>query len=91
MLIVLGLMTIGIIAGFAVRNFGKIVRAVEPLINAAIFILLFLLGVSVGANKTIINNLDTLGTQAILLAFGAVFGSIVVAFFTYKFFFKPKE
>jgi len=91
MLIVLGLMSFGIIVGFVLRNKHQVVRAVDPMINMAIYVLLFLLGISVGINETIMDNLDTLGTQSLLLAFGAVGGSVVLAFFTYILFFKTKE
>jgi uncharacterized membrane protein YbjE (DUF340 family) len=83
-------MTIGIVLGFAIQNKSKIVKSIDPMINIAIYVLLFLLGISVGVNETIISNLDTLGAQALLLTFGGVMGSVVLAFFTYKFFFKTK-
>jgi len=53
--------------------------------------LLFLLGISVGTNETVIINLDTLGVQALLLTFGGVTGSVLLSFFTYNFFFKRKK
>ncbi|MCK4541304.1 MAG: LysO family transporter [Spirochaetales bacterium] len=84
-------MTIGIVLGFAIQNKSKIVKSIDPMINIAIYVLLFLLGISVGVNETIISNLDTLGAQALLLTFGGVMGSVVLAFFTYKFFFKTKK
>ncbi len=84
-------MTIGIILGFTIQNKSKVVKAIDPMINIAIYALLFLLGISVGTNETIINNLDTLGAQALLLTFGGVMGSVVLAFFTYKFFFETKK
>jgi uncharacterized membrane protein YbjE (DUF340 family) len=90
MITVLTLMTIGIVLGFAIQNKSKIVKSIGPIINIAIYVLLFLLGISVGVNETIISNLDTLGAQALLLTFGGVMGSVVLAFFTYKFFFKTK-
>ena len=91
MYIVLGLMALGIIIGLAIQNKEKLVRAVDPMINVSIYGLLFLLGISVGVNKTIINNLDTLGVQALILTLGAVLGSVVLALFTYKFFFKERN
>ena len=91
MYIVLGLMALGIIIGLAIQNKEKLVRAVDPMINVSIYGLLFLLRMSVGVNKTIINNLDTLGVQALILTLGAVLGSVVLALFTYKFFFKERN
>ncbi len=91
MFTVLTLMAIGIIIGFTIQDKAKIVKAIDPMINIAIYALLFLLGISVGTNEIIISNLDTLGAQALLLTLGGVMGSVVLAFFTYKFFFKTKK
>jgi len=91
MFTVLTLMTIGIIIGFTIQDKRKIVKAIDPMINMAIYALLFLLGISVGTNEIIISNLDILGAQALLLTLGGVMGSVVLAFFTYKFFFKTKK
>jgi len=91
MFTVLTLMTIGIIIGFTIQDKTKIVKAIDPMISMAIYALLFLLGISVGTNEIIISNLDTLGAQALLLTLGGVMGSVVLAFFTYKFFFKTKK
>lgn len=84
-------MTIGIILGFLLKNKVEIIKFVDPSINIAIYVLLFLLGVSVGINETIINNLGTLGVQALLLTFGGVMGSVVLAYFVHKVFFKTSE
>jgi len=84
-------MTIGIILGFLLQNKVKITKFIDPSINIAIYALLFLLGVSVGINETIINNLGTLGVQALLLTFGGVTGSVVLAYFVHKIFFKTSE
>ena len=88
MFTVLLLMGLGIAIGFAVQHNTSIVKRLDPVINVAIYALLFFLGVSVGTNETIIQNLGTLGLQAILLSIGAVAGSVLLAFFTYRFFFK---
>ncbi len=90
MFTVLTLMTIGIALGFAIQNKTKIVKSIDPIINIAIYALLLLLGISVGVNETIISNLETLGIQALLLTLGGVTGSVVLAIFTYKIFFKTK-
>ncbi|MCR4328122.1 MAG: lysine exporter LysO family protein [Patescibacteria group bacterium] len=91
MFTVLILMAVGIILGFLLQNKVKIIKFVDPSINVAIYALLFLLGVSVGINETVINNLATLGVQALLLTFGGVMGSVVFAYFVHKIFFKTNE
>ena len=53
--------------------------------------LLFLLGISVGANESIVNNLTTLGGQALLIASAGTLGSVLAAWGVYHFFFKERS
>ncbi|WP_298613859.1 LysO family transporter [uncultured Odoribacter sp.] len=86
MLIVIGLMVSGIILGYLFRE--RNLKFVQKLITWAIFILLFLLGISVGVNDQIMDHLDTIGMDALLITFGAVTGSILCAWGIYKFYFS---
>ncbi|HAD81379.1 MAG: hypothetical protein A2509_05825 [Candidatus Edwardsbacteria bacterium RIFOXYD12_FULL_50_11] len=91
MFTVLIIMTAGIILGYLIRRKTRIIRYIGSAINLAIYLLLFLLGISVGANETIIRNLGTLGLTAIALTAGAVAGSVGLSYFTYQIFFVAKE
>ena len=91
MLTVIIIMTSGILAGYLLRNYNWITKPVGIIITLAIFLLLFLLGISVGTNDTIISNLDKIGINALLLTIGAITGSVIVSYFTYVFFFKNNE
>ncbi|RUT79696.1 LysO family transporter [Ancylomarina longa] len=91
MITVLALMTIGILLGFFINQRPKIIKAVDKMTNWAIYLLLFLLGIGVGLNKKIINNLPTIGVQAVILTIGALIGSLILAYITYNLFFKPKQ
>ena len=84
-------MTAGIVLGFLLKNKVRITKVLDSSISIAIYALLFLLGVSVGTNETIINNLHTLGVQALFLAAGGVIGSVVLAYFVHKAFFRTNE
>jgi len=90
MFIILAIMTIGITVGFIFQNKIKFIKVADKSISITIYILLFLLGLSVGSNNLIINNLGTMGLQALVLAVGAVIGSVVLMYFVNKFFFKIK-
>ena len=81
-------MIVGASIGYLLRNKLRIIRFVDPSINIAIYLLLFLLGVSIGTNKLILNNLGTLGIHAFLLTVGGIAGSIALSYLLYKFFFK---
>lgn len=89
MLIVIGLMVVGIVLGYLLRN--RELKFVSPLITVAIWALLFLLGLSVGGDPKIMDNLATIGTDALVLTFGAVLGSVVFAWFVYRFLFQVKN
>lgn len=72
----------GVLTGFLLRN--RSLGFIQPLITLLIWALLFLLGVEVGSNPRIINGLDTLGLEAIVMtAFGGM-GSIILAWWLYK-------
>ena len=88
MIIVLLLMLAGILAGFALRQKSIVLKINEKLTSAAIYILLFLLGISVGLNKTIIQQLDKIGIQALIITIGAISGSVLTLWILYRFFLK---
>jgi uncharacterized membrane protein YbjE (DUF340 family) len=87
MITVLIIMILGIGIGIISRKFPSVIKANEKLISVAIYLLLFLLGVSVGTNKEIISNLYNLGFQALIITLGATAGSIFLCWIIYKFFF----
>jgi len=91
MITVLVLMTLGIIIGWFLHHKEKFLSVTGKLTNWAIYILLFLLGVSVGTNDQILNNFDKIGLQAILITLLAVAGSVLVSWLTYHYFFKQDE
>ena len=51
-------------------------------------LLLFILGVSIGSNSLIVNNLGKFGKQAIILAISGVLGSLIAARLVLQLFFK---
>ncbi|MBF0650019.1 LysO family transporter [Dysgonomonas sp. GY75] len=91
MLTVFAIMLLGIGAGYFLRRIPDI-KIIGKLITCFIFLLLFFLGISVGHNEKIVNNLTTIGLQALIITMGAIAGSILLAWFVYKkFFVKEKE
>jgi len=91
MITVLALMTIGIFIGRFLHQKEKFLKVISGLTNWAIYLLLFLLGVSVGTNEKILNNFDIIGYQAIIITVFAVMGSVLVSWLTYILFFKKNE
>ena len=91
MFTVLIIMLMGILAGLLARNKPKLVRWNDRAVNLAIYLLLFLLGVSVGGNQQIMANLGSLGLKALALALGAVAGSVSLSCLVYKYFFEARK
>lgn len=86
MLLIIGLMVSGIVLGYLFRE--KKLGFIQRLISIAIFALLFLLGVSVGSNAQIMDNLPDIGLDALVITLGAVAGSVLCAWGIYKFYFN---
>ena len=63
----------------------------QKLINYAIFLLLFLLGITIGANEDVMNNLDSIGLEALLITLAAIAGSVLCAWGVYRFFFMSTK
>ena len=89
MFTVIGFMISGLAFGYLLRQ-QSFVKYLPKLISGAIFILLFLLGISVGANKSLIENLTTLGVEALVLASAGVLGSACCAWAVARYIFKEK-
>jgi len=64
--------------GFLLRKQEGMAIWVEKLTQAVVCALMVVLGISVGANPQVMQNLGSLGLQALALTVGAVAGSIVV-------------
>jgi len=77
MFIVIACMITGIVVGFLLRQYK--LRFIHRLILTLIWLLLFFLGLEVGANETVIRQFGKLGYEAFLLAFAATLGSVIFA------------
>jgi uncharacterized membrane protein YbjE (DUF340 family) len=86
MIEILAIMFTGIVLGFIIRKKTHIIMLFEKLTSISIYLLLFLLGLSIGNNEIIINQFGKIGLNAILLAFAGVSGSVIPSYFLYKFF-----
>lgn len=90
MFIVITIMFAGIGLGYLLRRV-EALRAIGRPITWTIYLLLFLLGVTVGGNPEIVNNLATLGGEALLLAAAATLGSVLAAAGVYHCFFRERR
>ena len=77
MFIIIGIMLTGMLLGYLLRS--KRLSWIHRIITLLIWILLFLLGIDVGGNESIIKGLHTLGLEAIIITVAAVAGSTLCA------------
>ncbi len=83
MLIILGLLCLGTIIGYLFRDTNYFKKA-DQTISYTIFVMLFIFGITIGANKSILNNIGTFGMQAALIAVLGILGSAIASYFAYK-------
>ncbi|MDE6023348.1 MAG: lysine exporter LysO family protein [Muribaculaceae bacterium] len=89
MFTIIGIMFGGILVGYLMRNI-KLLKYVGKSISWTICALLLFLGIAVGLNDNIINNLQSLGLQGFIFAILATFGSVSAAWLVDRIFFKNK-
>lgn len=77
MFIIIGIMLTGMLIGYLLRS--KRLTWIHKIITFLIWTLLFLLGIDVGGNETIIKGLHTLGLEAAIITLTAVTGSTLCA------------
>jgi uncharacterized membrane protein YbjE (DUF340 family) len=82
---------LGLLTGIVFKNRWSIQKEVGILIEWTIYLLLFFLGITVGLNKAIINNMGTIGFYGILISLIAVFFSVLISGIVYSYFFKKRD
>lgn len=87
MFTIISIMFTGIGIGYLLRDL-QFLQKVEKSISLTIFLLLFVLGLSIGSNSLIINNIGKFGWQAIVLATLSILGSLLASFLVFHLFFK---
>lgn len=76
MFIILGLLGLGISVGYLCRHVPAF-KGLEHSISYTIFAMLFIFGITIGANQSLLNNIGEFGIQAAILAICGVLGSLV--------------
>lgn len=82
-------MAAGIITGRLLRKRNN--GYLPKLITVLIWVLLFLLGVEVGGNETIVSEFSFLGFQAFILTIAGLAGSIFLSWILWRIIDKNKE
>lgn len=82
MFIVIGFMFGGMLVGFLLRR--KNLSWIHKAITVLIWLLLFILGIEVGSNRSIIEGLGTLGLEALVMSVAFVAGSCSFAWMLWR-------
>lgn len=77
MIQLIALLLAGFLSGFLLRK--RKLKWVPSLLTGSIWVLLFLLGLEIGANPMVMEHLQTIGWLAAVLAAVAVLGSVLMA------------
>jgi uncharacterized membrane protein YbjE (DUF340 family) len=68
---------VGIALGRLLRGRQGVVRLADRFTMGSVYVLLFVLGLSVGTNHEVLSHIGTLGVQAAVLTVGAIAGSVL--------------
>ena len=77
----------GVVVGYIFKNV-SFLQKIEKSISWTIFLLLFVLGLSIGSNPLIVENLWSFGWQAIVFALLTITGSLLASLMVFRLFFK---
>lgn len=80
----------GILLGYLFRE-KNILQNTEKTISWTIFTLLFIMGINIGSNEQIINNLGSFGWQAAVMAAAGTCGSVLAAWIVLRLFFRENS
>jgi len=79
---------VGIGFGYLFRNRKKSLKVFDGATMLFILILLFFMGVNLGKNQVVLQNITTAGLKALLISVGGIAGSICISLPVYRLFFK---
>jgi uncharacterized membrane protein YbjE (DUF340 family) len=85
MLQIIGCFAAGIVIGLLLRGRGRLIRVASHASDLCVFFMLFVLGLAIGKNETVIRSLPGMGFKAAVLSVGAVLGSVGLCILLQKF------
>lgn len=87
MFIVIGLLCLGMVIGYPFRN-TRIFKGLDKSISYTVYVMLFIFGITIGANKELLEDIGSFGLQALVIALMTITGSAIASYFAYKLFLK---
>ena len=80
----------GICAGRLLSRF-RFLKQTGAAVSVIICLMLFVMGVKIGADENILKNVSSLGLQAFLFAAAGIAGSVLAAFLLYRTVYRDKS
>jgi uncharacterized membrane protein YbjE (DUF340 family) len=77
----------GMFAGYLFRSKKNVLATAATATTWSLYLLIFLLGISVGTNDAVVRALGRLGIQALILSVGGIAGSILIGCLVSRMFF----
>jgi uncharacterized membrane protein YbjE (DUF340 family) len=87
---ILVVLSIGVLLGLLASGKPRLHQVNNHLLNWSIYLLLFLLGISVGTNEEVIRNLAKIGYEAIAIAIASIAGSVLLSMVLFRLLFKQR-
>ncbi|MBN2135010.1 MAG: LysO family transporter [Acidobacteria bacterium] len=91
MIIILSCIAGGFFLGLFFKDNKKAGSIFIKLTDFSIYVLLLFLGISVGSNREIIDNIGQIGLQVLIITLLGLMGSLCLAYFVGKHFFKGEK
>jgi len=90
-MIVIGIFFLGVVVGTVCKKHHKLFSFSEVLTSVSLYLLLLFLGISIGNNPEIVNNMTLIGLKGILFAVATSLGSILLILPLYLIFNKKEK
>lgn len=75
------------VIGYPFRN-TRIFKGLDKSISYTVYVMLFIFGITIGANKELLEDIGSFGLQALVIALMTITGSAIASYFAYKLFLK---
>ena len=90
-IIYFGILGAGIVLGVLVAEKSRLLGAADRLSMWAVYLLVFLLGITAGASEEITSHLGKIGFQALAISLAAMVGSGLASYVVYVVWFRDLE
>lgn len=87
---ILGLLIVGVPIGFMLRRYLAFRKVANRIVSLSVFLILFLLGAGLGANRDLMAQLSKMSYAAVIISVGAFVGSMLAMVLLYQVFFAGK-